>query len=326
MNYRFSFMLCAALGTLSCPPGANARSTPHSGEWHELEDYEGRRKGKAPRGRADQASRKSEDSGWIDLEEFTQGYEEQRSRRIAPDQSDQDGWVPLENFIPGAAAGEDYSAEPSYPETGEWTSLEEMLGASALPVDLRAAPLVAGDNIKVEFRGIRDMSGIYKISEAGTLEMPLIGTIRAGGMVIPQLEETLEQIYERNYLNNPKITAALQPRPLGDVSLKGLINLPGDYAMEETLTLAEVMAKGAGATGLAFGRDAVISRRRGNRVWVRRVALDYIRRGGESGPDILPGDLINVIDRRAMPPLKELDSSAYPLLNDVLKAGAKINF
>ena len=348
MFYRSIFRLLAAAGVLTYAQIAAAQSAPQEDGWQRLEDYEGIQSAKpAPssglprRGAENRGGQTSPDSGWIDLEEFTQNYEEQRSRRTAPNQNNQgqfnqgqnnqeqnndEGWVPLETFIPGAQADESYRQRPSPPESGEWASLEEMFSASAAAPNLRTAPLVAGDSIFIEFNGIEDMSGLYKVSDIGTVDMPLIGNIRAAGMITTQLEDTLEQMYGKDYLNNPKIKAALQPRPLGDVSLKGLVNLPGDYAMTEKMTLAEALAKGAGATGLAFGRDAVISRRRGNRVWVRRVALDNIRRGAETGPDILPGDLVNVVDRRAMPPLKELNAREFPLLSNVLKVGAEINF
>lgn len=322
-------MLCALIGTLTHIQSAAAQS----GDWQKLENYEGIRNDKKSNTKATNrapqrpASTPVNDSGWIDLEEFTQSYEEQRINRSAtPNQNKDDGWVPLEEFIPGGNASEGYGAEPDNPQSDEWTSLDEMFGASPPPLSPRITPLLSGDKILIKFHRVEDMSGIYNVSDIGTVEMPLIGNIHASGLTSLQLEDTLEQMYGRDYLNNPKISVDLQPRPLGDASLKGLINIPGDYAMTENLTLAEVLAKGAGATGLALGRDAVISRRRGKRVWVRRVALDNIRQGADDGPDILPGDLVTVVDRRAMPPLKDVDTQDYPLLSDVLRAGALIKY
>src|SRR5947209_18362866 len=68
---------------------------------------------------------------------------------------------------------------------------------------LRLAP---GDKLRVTVFGEDKLSGEYQVDSAGSLSLPLAGTIQGAGLTKPELEQALTTKLKSEYLRNPKVT------------------------------------------------------------------------------------------------------------------------
>ncbi len=276
------------------------------------------------------AHAQSNDDGWRPLES------------VSPSSPSNDGWQPIEDLgAPprGAAAPRDdggWQSIDDFPSVGDpsappqsspepWTVIEDDLAAASVDINLPDGFLAANDMIDINVVNVDSITGAYRISEYGTLVLPLIGSVQAAGLTADVLSRQLEQLYSVDYLVDPKITITPRARVIGSVTLKGLINRSGPIQMTAVESLAAILDKAGGVNGAREDLDAIILRNVDIAIRARRVALAEISASGLPGPTILPGDQITILQREKLPEIKD-DSGQYPLLNRVLNGGSLRNF
>ena len=159
-------------------------------------------------------------------------------------------------------------------------------GESAAPYNI-ASRLQAGDQLKVIIFGEDALSGLYEISPAGTVSMPLIGTIMAAGRTRADVENAITKKYASgNFLQQPKITVSVvsyQP-----FYVLGEVVRPGKFVYTSSVDVLSAVATAGGFTHRA-SRTSVLIRHEGQQVW-REYSL--------AAPlPVAPGDLIRIPER-----------------------------
>ena len=150
-----------------------------------------------------------------------------------------------------------------------------------------ASTLQTGDELKVIVFGEDQLSGIYEISPAGTVVMPLIGTVPAAGRTRAEVEREITRAYARGkFLQEPKITVSVTSfRP---IYLFGEVGIPGKYSYSSGLDVLTAIATAGGFTYRA-SKSSVLIRHAGDDVW-QEYSL--------AAPVLIePGDLIRVPER-----------------------------
>lgn len=150
-----------------------------------------------------------------------------------------------------------------------------------------ASRLQSGDQLKVIVFGEDSLSGIYEISPAGTVAMPLIGPIRAAGRTTAEVERAITGAYASGkFLQEPKITVSVASfRPF---YIFGEVLTPGRYAYTDGLDVLGAVATAGGFTYRA-SRSSVLIRHPGEDVW-QEYSL-------AAPQQIEPGDVIRVPER-----------------------------
>jgi len=150
-----------------------------------------------------------------------------------------------------------------------------------------ASLLQSGDQLKVIVFGEDALSGIYEISPAGTITMPLVGAVSAAGRTTSALARALTHAYASGkLLQEPKISVSVVTyRPF---YIFGEVTTPGKYPYTGGLDVLTAVATAGGFTYRA-SRTSVLIRHPGDDVW-----QEY-----SMGAPILiqPGDLIRVPER-----------------------------
>jgi protein involved in polysaccharide export with SLBB domain len=156
-----------------------------------------------------------------------------------------------------------------------------------VPPTAVAASLQPGDQLKIIIFGEDALSGIYDISPAGTVSMPLIGTIVAAGRTRAEVERIITQAYANGkFLQEPKITVSVVSfRPF---YIFGEVMTPGKYAYTSGVDILTAVATAGGFTYRA-SRSSVLIRHPGEEVWQEYSLAAPIA--------IQPGDLIRVPER-----------------------------
>ena len=169
-----------------------------------------------------------------------------------------------------------------------WTQTREKLGV--------------GDAVRVTVFQQPDLTTDARISERGTLAMPLLGEVKVAGMSPGEAGSQIANALKNGkYLKHPQVTVALTTVRSRQVSVLGLVARPGRYPLDDTSTrLSDVVAAAGGiATG---GSDTVTVIRKGE---AKKVAML------EKSFDLQNGDTV-YIDR----------APVFYVYGEVLRGGA----
>lgn len=143
-----------------------------------------------------------------------------------------------------------------------------------------------GDKLRITVFGEPELSGEYVVDGAGMISMPLIGEVETLGLTIREVQRKLEGLYQRGYLNNPKISAeVINFRPY---YIMGEITKPGEYPFTSGLTVLNAIATAEGYTYRANKR--VVFVRSSNATREREVRVT-------SSLMVQPGDTIRIGER-----------------------------
>lgn len=120
--------------------------------------------------------------------------------------------------------------------------VEQALATNAVP----QYTVDSGDRLRIVVFGEADLSGEFEIDSAKMLSMPLIGQVRAGGLTISQLENTLLEHLRGGYLKDPRVSIeVLNYRPF---FILGEVNKPGSYPFINGMSVLNAIALSGGYT------------------------------------------------------------------------------
>ena len=145
--------------------------------------------------------------------------------------------------------------------------------------------LGAGDELRITVFNQQDLSGTFVIGGDGTISMPLIGQVKAGGEGLRELEAAIENAFKPDYLRNPSVSIeVLNYRPF---YILGEVNDPGSYPYVAGMRVANAVALAGGYT----------ERARKGRVSIERDGFPDSQIRGDGGTSVLPGDIVRVPER-----------------------------
>ena len=142
----------------------------------------------------------------------------------------------------------------------------------------------AGDELRVTAYGLDDLSDSYRVGDAGTISLPLLGAVDAEGLTVAELETALtEAVRDRALVRNPSVSVQISEyRPFYVI---GEVRNPGEYAYVPNASVLTAMSVAGGPTFRAADDRVVITRRVDGRTVEGTASLDA---------PIMPGDTIRV--------------------------------
>lgn len=171
-------------------------------------------------------------------------------------------------------------------------ALAQPQGASVAPQEYR---LGAGDVIRVSVFQNPDLTLESRLTEAGVVSYPLLGTLRLGGLSVTAAEKLIaDGLRNGNFVKSPQVTVVVLQVRGNQVSVLGQVNRPGRYPLELADTrLTDVLAM-AGGTAPGGADMVVISGTRNGQPF--RVEVDlptvFAQGGREKDIVLLNGDAV----------------------------------
>ncbi len=169
----------------------------------------------------------------------------------------------------------------------------------AQPTSAAAAEyrLGAGDIVRISVYQMPDLALEARLSEAGVISYPLLGSIQLGGLSVPQAEKKLaDGLRDGNFVKQPQVSLLVVQVRGNQASVLGQVNRPGRYPLETAgLRLTELLATAGGVA--ANGADTVtLVGTRGGQPMRRVIDLPSLFRtdGGGDDPVIHHGDAVYV--------------------------------
>jgi polysaccharide export outer membrane protein len=114
---------------------------------------------------------------------------------------------------------------------------------AALPISEAQAPLQPGDLVRLKIWREPDLSGDFRVDEAGVATFPKIGSLPVSQLSPDSLKSLLVSSYAR-FLQNPSVDVVFLRR----VNVLGAVKNPGLYDVDPTMTVADVIAMAGGVT------------------------------------------------------------------------------
>ncbi len=142
--------------------------------------------------------------------------------------------------------------------------------------------LGVGDAIRITVHQQPDLTTDARVSERGTVALPLVGEVKVAGLSQPQAAGAIAESFKKGqFLKNPQVTIAITTVRSKQVSVLGQVTRPGRYALDDTSTkLTDVIAAAGGIT--PTGADTVTVIRDGKEHKVAVLGKPFDLQGGET--------------------------------------------
>jgi len=138
-----------------------------------------------------------------------------------------------------------------------------------------------------------ELSKVVQVSEAGTINFPLIGELPVSGKSAREVEQVLTKRLGAKYLQNPQISVFVKEHNSQRVTVEGSVKKPGVIPMAGGLTVLQAVALSGGLDESAQN-TAVVFRVTDGKRYAARYDIDDIRAGRSDDPPLQSGDVIIV--------------------------------
>jgi len=196
--------------------------------------------------------------------------------------------------LPVLALSADKAPEPQKQESSKTNSVS----LSSAPVDYQLRPL---DLLDIRVFQEDDLTMTNKVSQAGTLTFPLIGSVKVSGLKVHEAEILVTDKLKDGYIKNPQVTILVKEYAARRVSVLGEVKKPGTVEIppEEALTLLQAVAYAGGFQNVAKTDEVVVRRMIDGKETKTKVNATKLMRADAAECDypLEPGDIVYVPTR-----------------------------
>ncbi len=166
-----------------------------------------------------------------------------------------------------------------------YTSLSDPRSAS-----YKIGPL---DILDITVFKVPELSKTIQVTEAGTMNFPLIGEVAVGDKSPREVEAILTKRLGAKYLQNPQLSVFVKEHNSQRVTVEGAVKKPGVLPLSGGLSLVQAIAQ---AQGLDDAADStvVVFRSQGGKRYIGHYDISEIRSGRAEDPVLLSGDVVIV--------------------------------
>lgn len=109
--------------------------------------------------------------------------------------------------------------------------------------DYRIGP---NDELAINVLDAPDLSNAVTVSGDGNISVPLLGTIKVGGLTPREVELVLQALLRRTYMKDPQVTVTVIEMQSHTVSVIGSVKNPGTFQIPGPKSLLEVLSMAGG--------------------------------------------------------------------------------
>jgi polysaccharide export outer membrane protein len=139
-----------------------------------------------------------------------------------------------------------------------------------------------GDTVHITVFQQPDLTTDARVSEQGTIAMPLVGQVKVGGMTTGEASTKIaDSLKQGQYLKSPQVAMTLTTVRSRQVSVLGMIVRPGRYPLAEgSPRIPDLIAEAGGIA--AGGSENVTVIRDGQPQVVHALSKDFQLKGGDT--------------------------------------------
>lgn len=157
----------------------------------------------------------------------------------------------------------------------------------------------ARDLIEVRVFDLEDLNTEARVSEAGTITLPLVGEVGVSGLTRSEAEQRVETALAR-FVRNPQVFVFVREYQSQRFSVMGAVTSPGTYEMEGRTTLLEAISMAGGILSADASGEISIIREGFTQEPIEISTEELIDQGNTAfNIDLKPRDVINVEPKRS---------------------------
>lgn len=138
-----------------------------------------------------------------------------------------------------------------------------------------------GDTLKISVYDHEDLGSKVRVSAQGDIILPLIGSIKIGGLNIDKATQKIANMYASGYIVNPQVSIFVEEYRSQKVTILGQVKKPGVHELRESTTLLELISKAEGLTPEA-GESAILTRKKNGSEENTKINLKDLTETGDS--------------------------------------------
>jgi polysaccharide biosynthesis/export protein len=163
-----------------------------------------------------------------------------------------------------------------------------LLGVALKPAyALEEYLLTPGDVIKVSVFKNPDLMLDARVSEAGTIGFPLIGSVPVAGLTLPAAERKIAQLLkDGGFVLNPQVNILLTTAVGNQVAVLGQVNRPGRYPIEGAGGNLTGMLAEAGGIATTGADVVIVTGMRNGKTFRREIDVVNMSLNGTTADDI----------------------------------------
>ncbi len=133
-----------------------------------------------------------------------------------------------------------------------WSVLAQISGS-----DYQIGPK---DLLEIRVLELPELNVERRVSEAGALELPLLGEIPVTGLTAPQIRDRVEQMLTSKYVHRANVSIVVKEFANKPVSVLGAVQKPGSLSISGRWTLMNAITAAGGLTEHAGSKIYVLRR------------------------------------------------------------------
>ena len=156
------------------------------------------------------------------------------------------------------------------------------------------------DMIEIKVFQEDDLNATVRISRDGTVNFPLIGVVKVGGMSAQGAAATIRSLLAKDYLVNPQVSVTVRDFSKRRFTVLGEVQRPGAYELpdHDSIGLLEAIGMAGGYTRIAEPARITLKRFVNGAETVMKLNAKKMARDGDSRTvEIKPGDVVTVGER-----------------------------
>jgi polysaccharide export outer membrane protein len=153
---------------------------------------------------------------------------------------------------------------------------------------------------------VPELTRTAQVSSSGTITMPLIKTVKAGGRTSSELEREIAKKLQASYLQEPQVSVFIKEYNSQRITVDGAVKKPGIYPITGKVSLLQAIALAEGLALVADPSGVMVFRTVGDKRMGARFDIDRIRSGKQSDPMLKAGDIVMVDESAARTTLRDI--------------------
>ncbi len=152
-----------------------------------------------------------------------------------------------------------------------------------------------GDEIEILVWEQPNFNTTTTVSNLGTIAVPLIGEVKAGGQTHDELKRDLTSRLSKYIKDEINLTVSIRSTDNMLVSVFGMVTRPDNYPVLENTSIFKVLSMAGGPAEEANIRNVRIYRKDSNPHYLTLDLTQYLESGQiNSVPQVYPGDIVYV--------------------------------
>ncbi|MGH8729275.1 MAG: polysaccharide export protein EpsE [Burkholderiales bacterium] len=159
---------------------------------------------------------------------------------------------------------------------------------TAAPTSSNEYPLGPGDTLKITVYNNPDLTTEAQISESGTINFPLLGDIKIGGLSKVEAEKMIaRELVKKKYLNTAQVNLLVTTYRATQASVLGEVKAPGKYTIFPSSTITDLLAQAGGITPEGSRVVTLVQQTPDGKQVSKEINLDAVLSSGEIGSNLM---------------------------------------